>query len=240
MLTADRVSSGYGLLTVVRGVTLEVGRGEIVTVLGANGAGKTTLMKTLVGLLPCRGEIKLNDDRLDRLPVHRRVRLGVSLVPEGRSVFAGLSVMQNLILGTQAWRSDSDRSQVNSTLESVLDVFPLLRSRSKQQASSLSGGEQQMLAIGRALMSRPKLILLDEPSLGLAPRVVAMIFEVLYRLNQEQQLTMLLVEQNATMALQLASRAYVMESGRITHWGDAKILATDPVVRRAYLSVEAE
>ncbi len=247
MLRIEKASVAYGRITALREVTLVVNDGEIVTLIGANGAGKTTLLNAVSGLVPLKsGGIWLDDRQLSGLPPHKTVRLGIGYVPEGRQIFGAMSVKDNLTLGSysQCGRNPLStlgyagwflrRPSVQSNLEMVFRLFPILRERQKQQAGSLSGGEQQMLAIGRALMSSPQILLLDEPSLGLAPTLVKEILKLLARLRDEG-LTILLIEQDATAALKIADRGYVMERGRITIEGTAKELLGDDRVRQAYL-----
>ena len=232
MLLEDVVVA-YGAILAVRGITLSVGTGELVALIGSNGAGKTTTLRTISGLLrPRAGRLTYEGADLTRLPPHEVVARGIVQVPEGRQIFGGLTVRENLLLGTTARRRDS--AAIDEDLERVFALFPILRERRGQPGGTLSGGEQQMLAIGRALMARPKLLLLDEPSLGLAPLVVNRIFEVIARLKSEGT-TILLVEQNARKALAIADRAYVMETGRIVLSGPAPGLAANPAVERAYL-----
>ena len=225
---------GYGPVTALAGIDLEVAAGEIVCVIGPNGAGKTTLMKTAAGLLrPRSGEVRLDGESLAAGAV-ARVRAGIALVPEGRHVFATLTVRDNLELGAYVRLSRGERDAVAADLARVYEIFPRLKERSAQAAGLLSGGEQQMVAIGRALMGRPRLLLLDEPSMGLAPLVVAEIFMVVRRLHTEGT-TVLLAEQNARMALSVAQRAYVIEAGLVVKTDSAGALAKDPAVREAYL-----
>ncbi|HWP28740.1 MAG TPA: ABC transporter ATP-binding protein [Chloroflexota bacterium] len=236
MLECYELDVYYGDLQALWGVSLEVRSGEIVALIGPNGAGKTTLLRTLAGLLPpARGTILLDGHRVEREPGHRRVELGLALVPEGRRLFTTMTVLENLELGAYSARARAAR---RATLEWVFSIFPILRERRDQLAGTLSGGQQQMVAIGRALMSRPRLLLLDEPSLGLAPVVVETIFEVIRQINAEG-VTVLLVEQNARAALQLATRGYVIENGRIVQQAVADSLLHDEHVRRAYLGVVA-
>ena len=226
------VHAGYGAADVLRGVSLSVGEGDIVTLIGANGAGKTTTLMTICGLLPVRGgAITFDGDRLDRLPSAAIVARGVTQVPEGRRVFARLTVRENLLLGAFGRR---DRAGVATGLDEVLGLFPVLRQRLEQLAGTLSGGEQQMLALGRGLMARPRLLLLDEPSLGLAPKLVATIFEVIRRIHARGT-AILLVEQNAYQALRLVHRGYVLETGAIVQHGPAAALLADASVKAAYL-----
>ena len=234
MFSVRNLVVGYGPVTALAGVDLEVHAGEIVCVIGPNGAGKTTLMKSVAGLLrPRSGEIALEGKPLSR-GADTRVRAGIALVPEGRHVFAPLSGRDNLELGAYVRLSRGERDAVADDLRRVLDIFPRLEERATQAAGTLSGGEQQMVAIGRALMARPKLLLLDEPSMGLAPLVVAEIFNVIRRLHADGT-TVLIAEQNARMALSVASRGYVIESGHVVKTGAADALASDPAVREAYL-----
>ncbi len=221
----------YGEIHALKGVTLSVGKGEIVTLLGNNGAGKTTTLKTLSGLLaPRRGQIALEGEPLLGVPPHEIVRRGIAHVPEGRRIFNRLTVLENLEMGAYA-RSDGSVAQ---DLERVFTIFPRLKERRTQVAGTLSGGEQQMLAIARALMASPRLLLLDEPSMGLAPVLVEQIFETVQDINR-QGTTILLVEQNAAMALSVAQRGYVLETGAIVLSGSATELQENPEVRRAYL-----
>jgi len=234
MLEVRAAVVGYGPVTALSGVDLAVAAGEIVCVIGPNGAGKTTLMKTIAGLLqPRAGEIRL-DGRAAGRGADARVRAGIALVPEGRRVFAPLSVADNLEMGAYVRLARGERAAVREDLARVYGIFPRLQERGAQPAGTLSGGEQQMLAIGRALMSRPRLLLLDEPSMGLAPLVVEEIFRVVVRLHAEGT-TVLLAEQNAHMALSVAGRAYVIESGKVVKSAAAGELASDPAVREAYL-----
>jgi len=235
MLSLRNVESGYGSLKVLRHVSLHVGRGEIVSIIGANGAGKTTLLKTIVGLLRARdGQILLEDRDIAAARTESIVRSGCSLVPEGRQVFAPMSVRENLLLGATARFRRGARVRTDEDLDRVFALFPRLKERVNQLAGTLSGGEQQMLALGRALMARPKLILLDEPSMGLAPLVVKEIFVVIRRLRDEGN-TVLLVEQNARAALKIANRGYVLENGRIILEASAEALLANRDVERAYL-----
>ncbi len=231
-LRVSGLEVAYGRITAVKGIDLAVERGELVCLIGANGAGKSTTLKTVAGLLaPSAGEIRYEGAAIGGVPAYDLVRRGVALVPEGRGVFARLSVAENLQLG--AYTRD-DRAGVRRDLDYIYDLFPRLAERRGQQAGTLSGGEQQMLAIGRALMSRPRLLLLDEPSMGLAPLLVQKIFETIRRISAEG-VTILLVEQNAKLALEVSHRGYVMESGRIVLADAAPALLTNPSVQRAYL-----
>ncbi|MBI1884490.1 MAG: ABC transporter ATP-binding protein [Chlamydiae bacterium] len=236
MLKINNLIVSYGNIKALQGVSLEVKEGEIVTLIGANGAGKTTLLKTISGLIaPVSGTIYYSKNEknssLNHMAPHEIVRLGVSQVPEGRMVFANLSVAENLDLGAFLRR---DAREVRESLDKAFQLFPRLKERVTQNAGTLSGGEQQMLAIARALMAKPKLLLMDEPSLGLAPILVKEIFETIRKINQEG-LSILLVEQNAHLALQLAHRAYVLETGKIVLEGPARELAMNEEVKKAYL-----
>ena len=230
LLEARNLEVHYGGIFAVKDISFSVGSGELVCLIGANGAGKTTTLKALARLQPSTGEIYYSGERIDRLPAHALVSRGMALVPEGRGVFARLSVAENLDMGAYH-RSDHE---IRSDLERMYDLLPRLKERRHQLAGTLSGGEQQMLAIGRALMGRPKLLLLDEPSMGLAPLMVQKVFEVV-RDVAAQGVTILLVEQNARLALEVCGRGYVMESGQITIADKAEALAADPRVRAAYL-----
>ena len=220
----------YGGIAAVKGISFAVEEGEMVCLIGANGAGKTTTLKALARMLPAAGEIHYRGERLDRLPSHALISRGLALVPEGRGVFARLTVAENLAMGAY-YRRDGE---IAADLDRVHELLPRLKERREQLAGTLSGGEQQMLAIGRALMGRPKLLLLDEPSMGLAPLMVQKVFEVI-RAVAAQGVTILLVEQNARLALEVCSRGYVMESGTITLADQAANLAADSRVRAAYL-----
>ncbi len=231
MLKVESIDVAYGEIRALKGVGLEVGRGEIVTILGNNGAGKTTTLKTISGLLhPTRGAIMLEDESLLAVPPHAIVSRGIAHVPEGRRIFNRLTVRENLMMGAYL-RSDAG---VGTDLERVFGLFPRLAERVTQVAGTLSGGEQQMLAIGRALMANPRLLLLDEPSMGLAPVLVQQIFDTISDINR-QGMTILLVEQNAAMALSIAHRGYVLETGSIALAGTAAELSENADVRRAYL-----
>ena len=234
LLQIEDLEAGYGAIAALRGVTLEVRAGEIVTLIGSNGAGKSTLLRSVSGLVrPRRGRILLDGEDIGSARPDQIVRLGVCHVPEGRRIFANLSVLENLQMGGYVRRGSSAE-----TLEQVLSLFPRLRERLKQAGGTLSGGEQQMLAIGRALMAQPRLLLLDEPSRGLAPRLVQQIYEIIQTIHAAGT-TVVLVEQNAHQALRIASRAYVLETGSLVLEGSAAELAADPRVRRAYLGEEA-
>ena len=232
MLEVTGLRVSYGGIQAVRGLNFHVGDGETVALIGANGAGKTSTLKALARLLDASGgSVRLRGEEISRLQPHELVGAGVALVPEGRGVFPRMSIVENLLMGAY---SRSDQSAIASDIEQVFSYFPRLAERAQQLAGTLSGGEQQMLAIGRALMSRPKLLLLDEPSMGLAPIMVQKIFEVI-RTVAAAGMTILLVEQNARLALETSSRGYVMESGEITLSGEAGTLLADPKVRAAYL-----
>jgi branched-chain amino acid transport system ATP-binding protein len=234
MLKVEKVIVHYGKVQALAGVSLEVRKNEIHAIIGANGAGKTTLLRAISGIIPSlNGRILFMERDLTRLPPWEIVSLGISQVPEGRMIIGPLSVFDNLLLGTYK-RKRVSKQEVLRNLEEVFSLFPLLKERREQKGRSLSGGEQQMLAIGRALMAKPKLLLLDEPSLGLAPRVVAEVFRVMKALAQ-QGITLLLVEQNAKAALNLAHRASVLELGHLVIEGDAKALMDDRRVQAAYL-----
>ncbi len=237
VLEVRNVETFYGAVMAIRGVSLEVHDGQIVTILGANGAGKTTLLKTISGVMdPEKGKILLNGTEIQGIEPDRIVRMGIAHVPEGREVFPFLSVEENLRMG--AYTRSDDR--IGADLEMVFGYFPILRERRKQQAGYLSGGQQQMLAIGRGLMARPKVLLLDEPSLGLSPILVQEIFGIIRRLNSEQGVTMMLVEQNARVALETAHYGYVMEIGRIVMGASARQLLESEDIQEFYLGVQGE
>ena len=232
MLTINDINVFYGAIHAIKGVSLEVNEGEIVTLIGANGAGKSTILRTISGLLkPKTGSIQFEGQEIAGMPAHEIVKTGISQVPEGRRIFAEMSVLENLELGAFTRK---DKDGIKADMELVFERFPRLKERIGQLAGTLSGGEQQMLAMGRALMSRPRLLLLDEPSMGLAPLLIKEIFAIIQDINKTGT-TVLLVEQNANMALSIAHRAYVLETGRITLSGDAKALAASDEVRKAYL-----
>ncbi len=232
LLELQDVHTYYGSIHALKGISLSIEGGEIVTLIGSNGAGKSTTLRTISGLLrPRRGAILLEQRRLDQLLPHEIVSLGVIHVPEGRRIFPRLTVQENLAMGAYQRR---DKDGIQRDLERVFALFPRLKERLHQKGGTLSGGEQQMLAIGRALMSRPRVLLLDEPSMGLAPVLVEMIFDIIQEINQ-QGITILLVEQNARMALSVAHRGYVLETGRIVLSGPGPQLAGDPMVKAAYL-----
>ena len=233
MLRLSSVNVSYGAIQAVRDVSIEIPKGEVVTIIGANGAGKSTLLKSIVGLEPVtNGQVFLDGQDITSTPAHRRTGMGVALSPEGRGVFSDQSVRDNLLLG--AYSKKANAAQTEQKIEHFFGLFPRLRERQEQVAGTMSGGEQQMLAIARALMSEPKLLLLDEPSLGLAPLIIKDIFNTI-RTLRETGLTILLVEQMANQALAVADHAYVLETGRITHQGKGSDLLNDPKVRAAYL-----
>ena len=233
MLEIKNLDVGYGAIHALHGISLSVPRGSIVTLIGANGAGKTTTLKTVSGLLrPRGGEIFYGGKDITGLPPHKIVELGISHVPEGRMIFANLTMMENLMMGAYL---QNDRQVIAKELDYVFKIFPRLKEREQQVAGTLSGGEQQMLAIGRALMSKPKFLMLDEPSLGLAPLLVKTIFEKIVEINREQGITILLVEQNANLALEISNYGYVLETGRITLQDNSAALRQNPQVKRAYL-----
>ena len=239
MLRIRNLEAGYGRLKVLRKVSMHINPGEIVTVIGANGAGKTTLLKAVSGLLNGRGgEILFQKQDLLHEPPEKVVFLGCSLVPEGRQVFAPMTVRENLILGSYVQYRRKRRAEADEDLGRIYGLFPRLKEREGQLAGTLSGGEQQMLAIGRALLSRPRLLLLDEPSMGLAPLIVKEIFAHIARLRKELGLTILLVEQNARAALGIADRGYVLETGRVVLQGPSEDLLANRDVQRAYLGVD--
>lgn len=239
MLRIRNLEAGYGRLKVLRKVSMHINPGEIVTVIGANGAGKTTLLKAVSGLLNGKGgEILFEKRNLLRETPERTVLLGCSLVPEGRQVFAPMTVRENLILGSYVQYRRKRRGEADEDLERIYGLFPRLKEREKQLAGTLSGGEQQMLALGRALLSRPRLLLLDEPSMGLAPLIVREIFTHIARLRKDPGLTILLVEQNARAALAIADRGYVLETGRVVLQGSSEELLANRDVQRAYLGVD--
>ena len=234
LLEVTDLRVAYGKIEALKGISFTVDEGEIVTLVGANGAGKTTTMRTISGLRTVvGGSIKFDGQDITSMPSHQRVRLGICQSPEGRGIFPGMTVRENLDMGTYT-RSDHKSAAKNDDMERVMHLFPRLRERITQLGGTLSGGEQQMLAIGRALMSRPRLLLLDEPSMGLAPKLIAQIFSIITEINQ-QGTTVLLVEQNASQALRRAHRAYVLETGTVVKTGRGTDLLDDPAVRAAYL-----
>jgi branched-chain amino acid transport system ATP-binding protein len=236
LLELKALKVAYGGIQAVKGIDLQVAEGELVCLIGANGAGKTTTLKGITGLQPVKsGKIHYAGADITGKPAFQLVRKGLSMVPEGRGVFGALTIEENLAMGAYA---RDDRLAIKTDIERVFGLFPRLKERRKQTAGTLSGGEQQMLAMGRALMSRPKLLLLDEPSMGLAPLMVQKVFETVIAISKEG-VTILLIEQNAKLALEVSSRGYVMESGEITLHGEAKQLLSDPKVRAAYLGEAA-
>jgi branched-chain amino acid transport system ATP-binding protein len=232
LLEVRALHAGYGDTRVLHGVDFVLERGAITALLGANGAGKTTTLRALCGMVKTQGEIRFAGSRIDRRRTEDIVRLGVAHVPDGRGTFAHLTTEENLRLGAYARK---DRGSIDAELQRMYGYFPRLAERRRQQAGTLSGGEQQMLAISRALMLGPKLMLLDEPSFGLAPRLVVELFDILRRINEREQVSMFLVEQNAAMALELAGSAYLLETGRVVLAGSAAELKADAAVRKAYL-----
>jgi branched-chain amino acid transport system ATP-binding protein len=235
MLKVDNVHTYYGNIHALKGITLNIEKGEIVTLIGGNGAGKTTTLRTISGLLtPREGSIDLNGESLFKYKAHEIVYKGISMVPEGRGIFARLSVTENLEMGAY---SRSSQQELSQDMDRVFALFPRLKERRNQVAGTLSGGEQQMLATGRALMARPSLLLMDEPSMGLAPVLVELIFDTIQKINQEGT-TILLVEQNALMALSIAHRGYVLQTGEIVITDTAENLKKNPTVQKAYLGME--
>ena len=232
MLEVKDLQVFYGMIQAIKGISFEVNEGETVALIGANGAGKTTTLHTITGLLsPKKGSVVFEGKEITKVPAHKIVSLGMAHVPEGRRVFAQLSVYQNLKMGAYTRK---DKAEIDEMLETVYKRFPRLKERQNQMAGTLSGGEQQMLAMGRALMSKPKIVLLDEPSMGLSPILVNEIFDIIQSLNKAGT-TVLLVEQNAKKALSIADRAYVLETGRIVQSGDAQVLLNDESIKKAYL-----
>ena len=235
MLKLDNIATYYGNIQALKGISIEVSEGEIITLIGANGAGKSTTLMSVCGIAPPRsGQIFFMDKPIHGMKPNDIVSLGISQVPEGRRIFPYLTVMENLDMGAFL---RTDRDEMAKDIEYIFELFPILAERRNQPGGTLSGGEQQMLAVGRALMARPRLLLLDEPSLGLAPMVVKQIFEILTKINTENQTTIFLVEQNANLALQVAHRGYVMENGRITMSDTAQNLYSNEEVRKAYLGM---
>ena len=234
MLKINDLNTHYGAIHGLKGISMEVKKGEIVSLIGSNGAGKTTLLNTIVGVTRAsKGTVTFKEKDITNVPSHMLTKMKISISPEGREVFPDLTVEENLRLGAYVVK---DKGQISAGYDRVYDLFPRLKERYKQQAGTLSGGEQQMLAVGRALMTSPELLLLDEPSLGLAPNFVIMIFDMIKEINK-QGVTILLIEQNANMALSASDRAYVLENGLVTMEGDAKIIAADPKIKKAYLGL---
>ena len=232
MLEVQNLEVYYGVICALKGISFEVNEGEIVTLIGANGAGKTTTMQSVVGLLPKRnGTVTFNGEDITKTPCHKIVHLGMTQVPEGRRIFQELTVYENLLMGAY---SNKDQSSFKNDLDSIFERFPRLAERRTQIAGTLSGGEQQMLAMGRAIMSHPKLLMLDEPSMGLSPLLVDQVFEIIKDINRDGT-TILLVEQNAKKSLEISNRAYVLENGKIVLSGTGEELATSEMVRKAYL-----
>ncbi len=232
MLEIENLEVYYGAINAIKGISFSVEQGEIIALIGANGAGKTTTLHTITGLVPAkRGSVKLNGTDITKIAAHKIVSMGMAHVPEGRRVFAQLTVYENLMLGAYTRK---DKAEIAESLERVYERFPRLKERRKQTAGTLSGGEQQMLAMGRALMSKPSIILMDEPSMGLSPLYVSEIFDIITEINKSGT-TVLLVEQNAKKALSIANRAYVLETGTIALSGDAKELMNNEQVKKAYL-----
>jgi len=236
MLEIKNLTVQYGAITALHGISLEVGAGEIVTLIGSNGAGKTTTLRAISGLVPAAGQILYQGQEIANRPAHKIVATGISHVPEGRMVFANLTVAENLDMGAYLQRN---KAEIEKDRKFVFAMFPRLAERRQQIAGTLSGGEQQMLAIGRALMSRPKFLMLDEPSLGIAPLLVKAIFEKIVEINKQQGLAILLVEQNANLALEISCRGYVLETGRIILSDKSAALRENPRVRAAYLGAGA-
>lgn len=232
MLTVNNLKVSYGAISAIRGISFEVKKNEIVSLIGSNGAGKTTTLRALSGVVESTGDVTLLGENISRADPNERVRKGLAQSPEGRGIFSAMTVLENLEMGAFT-RKDKE---IQSDIEKCYSLFPKLKERQKQIAGTMSGGEQQMLAISRALMSRPKILLLDEPSLGLAPLIVAQIFEIILKLNKEG-MTVLLVEQNAKMALKVSHRAYVLETGLITMTGLGKDLLNDENVQKSYLGL---
>ena len=233
MLTVTDLAVSYGAISALAGISFKIERGAIVTLIGGNGAGKTTTLRTISGLLrPKAGRIEFLGEDITKLAAHKIVARGLCHVPEGRMIFTNLTVDENLTMGAYLL---SDAERIARNREYVFSVFPRLKERIKQVAGTLSGGEQQMLAIGRALMGSPKFLMLDEPSLGIAPRLISTIFEKIVEINQKQGITILLVEQNANLALEVSSQAYVLETGHIVMQGESKQLRTDPQLKATYL-----
>ncbi|ESL03224.1 ABC transporter, ATP-binding protein [Catonella morbi ATCC 51271] len=234
VLKVQKLNTYYGAIHALKGIDMEVEKGEIVSLIGSNGAGKTTLLNTVTGVVkPSSGQVFLNDQEITNMPSYNLTKMKASISPEGREVFPELTVEENLRIGAYTVK---EKAKIKSDYERVYDLFPRLKERARQQAGTLSGGEQQMLAVGRALMSSPELLFLDEPSLGLAPNYVAMIFEMIKEINK-QGVTILLIEQNANMALMASDRAYVIENGLVTMSGPAKDISKDPRVKKAYLGM---
>ena len=235
MLRLENVQSGYGNILAVKGISLEINEGEIITLIGANGAGKSTTLMTISGVVRCRaGKIVLNNREIQDLESDSIVKMGVCQVPEGRHIFPQLTVRENLDMGAFL---RTDRNKIADDLDYVFELFPILAERRNQDGGTLSGGEQQMLAMSRALMARPQLLLLDEPSMGLAPLIIKQIFSIIKKINKESNTTIFLVEQNANQALQIADRGYVLENGKISLSGSAESLMSNEEIQKAYLGI---
>ena len=240
MLAVSSLQVSYGHILAVKGIDLQVAKGEFVAILGPNGAGKSTLIKAITGVQPAReGSIVLNGRPLDGINPAGRIRLGIGIIPEGRQLFPEMTVRENLILGAYAQLGFRIPDSLSAELDRVFDIFPRLKERQRQSAGSLSGGEAQMLAIGRALMTKPQILLCDEPSLGLAPRLVREVLAVFTRLRAEQNLTIVLADQNAHAVLRIADRGYLLDSGRVVAHGSAEVLQTDARLSAAYLGLKA-
>ena len=232
MLTVENINVYYGVIHALKDISFQVNEGEIVALIGANGAGKTTTLQTVSGMLSAKsGSIRFQDQEISRMSEHKIVKQGISHVPEGRRMFSNLTVLENLKMGAYTRK---DKQEINNSLEMVYERFPRLKERTRQLAGTLSGGEAQMLAMGRALMANPRILLLDEPSMGLSPLLVSEIFDIIQEINK-QGVTILLVEQNAKKALSIANRAYVLETGRIVKEDDAQALLHDEAIKKAYL-----
>jgi len=233
MLKIENLHVYYGGVHALKGITLEVPEGKIISLIGANGAGKSSTLRTICGLVPAKeGRILFQDQDITAIEAHKRVGMGIAMVPEGRRVFTNLTVHENLLMGAYSRR---DKSQLEEDFEKIYRLFPKMETRRTQKAVTLSGGEQQMLAVSRALMSRPKLLLMDEPSLGLAPNLVEEMFDTIGRIHEQEGLTVMLVEQNARAAFSLASYGYVLELGHIVLEGDTRVLVNDEQVKKAYI-----
>ncbi len=235
MLKLENVQSGYGNKLAIKDVSIEIKKGEIITLIGANGAGKSTTLMTICGVVPCRsGSITFQDQEIQDMDPEGIVNLGISQVPEGRHIFPELTVKENLDMGAFL---RNDKEEIRKDIEYMFSLFPILAERRNQEGGTLSGGEQQMLAMSRALMAKPKVLLLDEPSMGLAPLVIKQIFEIIRQINKESNTTIFLVEQNANQALHVADRAYVMENGMISFSGDAKEMLKNTNIQKSYLGI---